>query len=80
MDISKDLKLPSVIGRLKEYRQGWKSRVERLVDTNIPKQSLKPGIAESLRPAGRTDRGRPCEVGKGQNFFHEVKKLSLIHI
>ena len=51
-DIRKDPKLQSVLDRIKEYRQNWKSHVERML---IPKQAFE------YRAVGTRDRGRHWE-------------------
>ena len=40
-DIRKNLKLQSVLERIKEYRQNWKSHLELMIDTRIPKQAFE---------------------------------------
>ena len=47
-----DLKLQSVVERIKEYWQNWKSHVDRMVGTRIPKQGFE------YTPMGTRDRER----------------------
>ena len=75
--INEDIKIPSVIDRIKEYREYWNSHVERMVDTRFPKKTLK------YIPAGKKDHGSPWKqwsVNCMKSKRAIAQSLSLIHI
>jgi hypothetical protein len=51
--IREKLKVKSTVSKIDEYRQNWKSHVERMENFRFPKAALH------YKPRGRRDPGRP---------------------
>jgi hypothetical protein len=49
------LKVKSIVSEIDEYRQNWKSHVERMENFRSPKAALH------YKPRGRRDLGRPTK-------------------
>jgi hypothetical protein len=67
------LGIPPLSQKIREYRNKWKARMQRMEHTHIPLQACK------YQPSGKRDIDRPRKGWKETQYYRPEQEILLIH-